>query len=326
MKLSIKFWVIGLVLAAGIACKKKDDTPQPDNDNNKPDTTVVKMDPCNGDSALCNRKYDEVSYATTHNAFNYAAGGSVRYLFPNQNYPVSQQLAQGIRAFMIDVHEYQGLDNNFKGKAFVYHNKDLRGLLGQEPLTNVLQLFSDFLKQHPREVLTIIFESTAPWKQVEDAFKEVQLIDSLHIQAKGAPWPTLLQMIESGKRLVILGDDNAGDRPSWYHYVWDFGFETNWNIKKPEEFSCAHNRGNPAYSLFILNHFVYASTTFLGQEISIADSAKAAVVNAQEYLLNRALACSSQTGRLPNFVTVDFAAIGNVTGAVDSLNKQHHPK
>lgn len=328
MKTSVKLALLGLLLlVTWVSCKNKDDSPQPNNEPNKPDTTVTtKMEPCNGDSSLCNRKYDEVAYPTTHNAFNYAAGGNVRYLFPNQNYPIDQQLTQGIRAFMIDVHEYQGFDNNFKGKAFVYHNKDLRGVLGQEPLVNVLQLFSAFLKQNPREVVTLILEATAPWQQIQNALTEANLLDSLHIQEKGKPWPTLLQMIQSHKRLVVLTDDSTAGRPSWYHYVWDFGFETNWNIKKPEEFTCAYNRGNPAYSLFVLNNFVYASATFLGQEISVADSTKAAIVNTKEFLVTRALACSTQTGRIPNFVTVDFAATGNLMGAVDSLNKQHHPR
>ena len=36
----------------------------------------------------------------------------------------------------------------------------------------------------------------------------------------GAPWPTLGDMVASGRRLVILAEDEAGAAP-WYQPVYD---------------------------------------------------------------------------------------------------------
>ena len=60
---------------------------------------------CNGDITLCSKTYDEVSYLTTHNAFNSAQDG---LLFPNQTYNITSQMNDGVRALMIDVYDLFG--------------------------------------------------------------------------------------------------------------------------------------------------------------------------------------------------------------------------
>ena len=74
---------------------------------------------CNGHVSLCSKNYDEVSYLTTHNAFNSDADG---FLFPNQTYNISSQLNSGVRALMIDVYDYQGTPT-------AYHSFSLLGTI-----------------------------------------------------------------------------------------------------------------------------------------------------------------------------------------------------
>ena len=64
-------------------------------------------------------------------------------------------------------------------------------------------------------------------------------------------------------------------------------------------------------SLFILNHFL---TNIIGSP-QLAD-----MVNHNPLFIDRALQCESESGRLPNFVTVDFYNIGDVLAVVDALN------
>jgi hypothetical protein len=44
------------------------------------------------------------------------------------------------------------------------------------------------------------------------------------------------------------------------------------------------------------------------------------MVNHNPLFIDRALQCESESGRLPNFVTVDFYNIGDVFAVVDELN------
>lgn len=260
---------------------------------------------CNGGSAICNKQYDHVVYVTTHNAFNYSGP----FQAPNQTYSVSQQLQDGVRAFMLDVHDYFGVPTLYHG-VFA---------LGTEPLEDVLIDIRDFMDQNQNEIVTLIFECYVSADEMDTVFTAAGLKPYLHEQSLSTTWPTLQEMINSDKRLVVLTDvDDAGAGQEWYHYMWDYCVETHYTANSRADFSCDFNRGDSINSLFILNNFI---TSILGT--GLIDSAIA--INSNPYLIDRANHCMSEKGKLPNFLTVDFYEVGNVFEAKDILNDNFTP-
>ncbi|MCB9545351.1 MAG: hypothetical protein H6706_05580 [Myxococcales bacterium] len=249
---------------------------------------------CNGAAALCDRRFDEVAYLTTHNAMANAADGLRP---PNQAPDMPTQLAEGARALMLDTYaEPDGL--------FLCHGYCA---LGRTPLVEGLGQIRTFLEAHPREVVSIIFEAYITPDETAAAFADAGLLPLLHTQPLGEPWPTLGELIAAGHRLVVFTDRPGG--PAWHHDVWAYAWETPFHVEQVEDFGCAPNRGNPANSLFILNHF-------LTRPIALPSLAEAANPTLQAH----ADACLAATGRLPNFVTVDFARIADTHAVVDALN------
>lgn len=251
---------------------------------------------CNGDPALCDRRYDQVAYATTHNAMSNADEG---WLGPNQQHGLTRQLEDGIRGLMLDTH-YDG------GVAQLCH---AYCALGKETLESGLRKIRRFLDLHPQEVVSIIFEAYVSEADTAGAFAAAGLLPYVHAQPVGAPWPTLATLIHDGTRLVVFTDER-GDLP-WHHYVWDYASETPYSFETPAQLSCAPNRGNPSHPLFILNHFL---TQVLGSP------ALAEQINHDPLFIDRALACQASRSRLPNFVTVDFYDIGDVFSVTAALN------
>jgi len=256
---------------------------------------------CNGADHLCARRYDEVAYATTHNAM---ANADDRFQVPNQRRSVTVQLEDGVRALMLDTYRYEG-------DLFLCHTEC--ALLGRRLLTDGLAEIRAFLERNPREVVTIIFESYIDAAETESAFSQSGLLDHAHAQDPNEPWPTLGEFIESGRRLVVLTDRRADPAIyPWYHYVWDYAFETPFSFERPADFSCQPNRGNPSNGLFILNHF-------LTQSFGLPRLAMQ--VNFNPLLRDRARECRIANDRLANFVTVDFYDIGDVLAVVNELNQ-----
>lgn len=253
---------------------------------------------CNGSRRLCGRRYDEVAYATTHNAMSNEEDG---FVGPNQRYSVRRQLADGVRGLMLDIHEDAG-------EVALCH---AFCALGRTPLTDTLADIRAFLLRHPYEVVTIIFESYVSAPRAEEAFAAAGLLDLVHSQPLGAPWPTLEEMIAADRRLVVFTDREGGAFP-WYHDVWAYAFETHFSFSTPESMSCDPNRGDPSHSLFILNHFL--THVFGSPEL-------AEQVNHNPFFRDRALRCRDERDTLPNFVTVDFYDIGDVTSVVAMLNR-----
>jgi hypothetical protein len=269
---------------------------------------------------LCGRRFDQVAYATTHNAM---AARFEPYLYSplisNQCSGVPTQLAGGIRALMLDIHFYPPPDAEEPELLLCHSDCDF----GSQLLVDGLAEIRAFLDAHPAEVIAFIIETngdTAPMEaEIRDAFAASGILSYAHEQSPGAPWPTLGEMIAANRRLVVLTDD--GDRSGcdadgaacpWYHYLWnDFAFETHFTYRSVDELSCADNRGTPGNDLFILNHFL---------TVNIGLPRFAQMINHDPLISRRARDCWAFHGRIPNFPTVDFYEIGSVVRTANLLN------
>jgi hypothetical protein len=261
---------------------------------------------CNGFSELCERRYNHVAYLTTHNAFNAGEDG---FTFPNHNFGITRQLEDGVRGLMIDVYDEGGV-------ATVYHSV---AILGTTTLESNLVEIKNFLDANPNEVVTIIFECYADFELIETAFLNTEMLDYALEQDLGEEWPTLQQMIDDGKRLVVLSDRNdAAPGENWYHYVWDYAVETPFSNNSNSDFTCEFNRGDEGNDLFILNHFATDPNVGVGRP----DLSELA--NNFDFFYNRALECMDELGKFPNFPTIDFHELGEPLRVVDSLNLNNY--
>lgn len=253
---------------------------------------------CNGAASLCDRRYDQVAYATTHNAFSVDAEG---FGAPNQSRSMRRQLDDGVRALMLDV--YSNL-----GRTFLCHGTCA---LGRRLLADGLCDITRFLDENPNEVVSIIFESYVPAADVERAFIESELIERVRPQQAGTPWPTLRAMIDADQRVVVFTDRDGGARP-WYLNVWAHAWETPFSARTPTDLeTCAMNRGDRANPLFIFNHFL--TNPLASREL-------AQMVNFNPLLIDRARRCQRETSAMPNFITVDYYDIGDALSVTRTLN------
>jgi hypothetical protein len=252
---------------------------------------------CNGSVELCSRRFDEVAYPTTHNAMSNAEDG---WESPNQIRNIRHQLEDGVRALMLDVHEWG--DGILLCHGFCP--------LGSLPLADGLSIIRDFLHDHRGEVVTIIFESYTTAAAIADAFETSGLDHYVHAHTAGTPWPTLRELIDADERVIVLTDSEGGTY-DWYMDVWQQAFETPFAAETVDDFTCDPGRGDPANQLFIFNHFLSAP-------LAVPDQAP--TVNADPFLVDRARECEEARGHLANFVTVDFYDQGDLFDAVRTLD------
>lgn len=258
---------------------------------------------CNGYTELCGKKYNEVAYLTTHNAYN---AGDDGFNLPNQTFGLTRQLQDGVRAVMLDVYDEGGV-------ATVYHGFSF---MGTATLASNLNEIKSFLTANPNEVVTLLFETYISSSLMESELQSAGLMPMLHVQPLGQPWPTLQEMIEENKRVVVFSEQNNGTpAQGWYHYLWDYAVETHFTNHTITDFSCAYNRGNPNNDLFIVNHFITDATLSTGQ------LNQAEVINQFDFFYNRMQECQIEHQKFPNFPTVDFYEVGTTATVVDSLNQ-----
>ncbi|HEX5133707.1 MAG TPA: hypothetical protein VFX92_14630 [Candidatus Krumholzibacteria bacterium] len=304
------------------------------------------VDVCNGHPELCDRRFDRVALATTHNSMS--AGDIADWMFPNQQKGIRKQLEDGIRGFLIDVHYGVPVGDHVKtilddevaarakyeealGKEAVDAAMRMRDRmvgketgdrdvylghgfceLGATRFVDALETIDEFLIANPGEVIAIVIQDEGVTPQdVADCFERSGLIRLVYRGAVTSPWPTLREMVESDQRVVVLAENNA-EGVAWYHPAFEVCQETPYGFKDPSEFSNRPNRGGTSGSLLLMNHWIETTPTPL--------PSNAEIVNAYDFLLKRARACRKERGMIPNLVAVDFYRSGDVVRVVDTLN------
>ncbi|MFI7341365.1 hypothetical protein ACIBUY_25905 [Streptomyces sp. NPDC050085] len=289
---------------------------------------------CQGSAALCDRPYDEVAYLTSHNAMSTTVD---RFIGPLQDPGITAQLDDGVRALQIDTYRWERPDeiaarldaSDFTDaqRALVEQavntiNPPREGLwlchavcrAGALPLVPTLREIGAWMRQHPSEVVTFIVQDAITGEETQQAVAEAGLTDLVHTPDRdpAKPWPTLGEMIDSGRRLVVFAEEADGPAP-WYRNFYAYGMETPFAFRSPGEMSCVPHRGGDDKRLFLLNHFI---------TINGGSRLDAGTVNARDFVLDRAHRCERARGRPVNFVAVDYATIGDAAGAVDALNAE----
>jgi hypothetical protein len=284
---------------------------------------------CNGHPELCDRPVNEVVFASSHNAMSITEYG---WLWPMHDGTVTDQLEAGVRALLVDTHY---VDDEESEKAFLdqmtpaerevaakaiasFQPGGLTGALlchescglGATDFGKMLDEVRGFLDEHPREVLALVIQDEITAEDTGAAVTAHRLEPYIYTHPEGQPWPTLREMIDSNKRLIIMAE-NEGPPPDWYTNAWGVTEETPYTFVFKESFSCEPNRGETGKPFFLLNHWI--------QRIA-PNRADAAVVNDYDFLLARAQQCAAERGKTPNFVAVNFYGQGDLFRVVDTLN------
>lgn len=278
--------------------------------------------PCNTWPALCGIRYDEVVYPTTHAAM---ANATPPWDYPAQRFSLHQQLQDGIRALMLEVHELEG--------ELVLCLGDCAE--GRVPFASALGEVAMFLSENPREVVTLLVDNRTPAESLAAALDAANLRESLHFQALRDPWPTLGEMIDAEQRLVVFATDAAA-APDGILSFEEFFTSTRDDYATADELDCELPSGSARKPLLLVNHFVSEMSSVAGSGGVAGEAAGgagngdgtrvlhalpevAAVINDNPFLIRRLRGCVAMNARKPTFVAVDFYDVGAVLPATQEL-------
>ncbi|MEM7154666.1 MAG: hypothetical protein AAF799_17590 [Myxococcota bacterium] len=268
------------------------------------DDTSPPQLPCNGHVELCDRSFDQVVFPGTHNS-HAALDDGFPIINANHQRGIAQQLDDGVRVMLLDIYPDPADDE----QIVLCHGPCI---LASLPHLDGLQTIVDFLRDNPREVLTIIYQDAVDVEEVAQDFALTTADTLTYAHQPGTAWPTLGEMIEADTRLVITAE-SGGPPPAWYHHVWDEAWDTPYGPSSIDDLSCDHNRGSTDHDLFLMNHWV---NTLVG----LPDQGGASEVNSTDVLLTRAQECWERWDHPPNFVVVDWYEQGDLFAVVDTLN------
>ncbi len=288
---------------------------------------------CNGSPRLCDRRYNEVTYLTSHNAM---ASSDRGFLGANQDPDLTAQLDNGVRGMMLDLHywttpeqaaPYLASLDPPTAKALAPLVKTFQphpGIwlchevcqLGADPAIAQLRTVGDWMRDHPDEVVTLILQDDVAAADVRAVVAAAGLDPLLATPPEpGAPWPTLGQMIDGHHTLVVF-TESSGFTEGAIRSFYDYAAETPYAARTSAELSCAPGRGPASAPLFLVNNWISKG---------LATRADALRVNSRRFLLARIRQCQGLRDLRTTFVAVDFAQVGDPLQVVDTLNARADP-
>ncbi|HMV68376.1 MAG TPA: hypothetical protein PKA64_16125 [Myxococcota bacterium] len=240
----------------------------------------------------------EITLPATHNAMSNADDG---WALPNQQHPIARQLDDGVRGMLIDTYAWQG-------EPYLCHGYCE---LGATPLAAALDDLRAFLEREPEEIVVLIIQDALSIAETQLAFDAAGLLGrALAPPATGEPWPTIGEMIDADRRLVVTRE-SGGPGPAWFPPFYDVGFDTPYEFRSVDAFSCDVLRGSGDHDLFLVNHWV---------EDPFPSEANAAAANAADVLRARIDACEAERGHRVNLLAVDGYAVGDLLQVVAERN------
>jgi hypothetical protein len=275
--------------------------------------------------------YSEQTFIGTHNATAIRTKENNWSLSSNQHYNFSTQLASGVRLLQAQGH----IDPNGSDVIRLCHFNC--ALMDGGSLLDFLRTVEDFLQGNLNEVLTLLFVNTGvPLASWAKAFFEARLdllsysppANKRHGQRGTSDWPTIAHMVATNKRLVTFLSSGADEEAAPFPLPeFDYLFETNFGIERPDQYSCTPSRPRWANDSFLpdrlslVNHFLYAKVLgFRFPNASFAGETNAARFRVGD-LGEHAVRCRGAYGRRPNLFLVDFFNEGDVFAVEMGMNR-----
>ncbi|KXX79067.1 hypothetical protein MMYC01_203063 [Madurella mycetomatis] len=299
-------------------------SPQAATSAQLPSSTSVATVACNNSPELCSRAYNNVTHMGAHNSAFVRDESTGNSLAGNQFFNATVALSSGIRLLQAQVH----LSN---GTLQLCHT--LCELLDAGSLEAWLSRIKSWLDANPNEVVTLLLVNAddQPVSSFGAAF-EGSGISTYGFVPSGTGWPTLQEMITSGRRLVtFIASVDADPQHPYLLSEFSHVFETPFAVTSLSGFTCNLDRPSEAGSaeaaiaaglLPLVNHFAYTSIT---ADIMVPNAGDIDITNSPSTSETGALGlhvqtCQAQWGLQPVFVLVDFYDRGPAIETADRLN------
>ncbi|CEJ82532.1 hypothetical protein VHEMI02591 [[Torrubiella] hemipterigena] len=276
--------------------------------------------PCNQYVEFCKRKYSNITMVGCHNS-PFVRPGNVA---SNQELPVKLQLNDGVRFLQGQIQ----WPTNGTVPHFCHTSCDL---LDAGPIYQWLGEVKNWVDAHPYDVVTILLGNGnysdpslyVPFIEQSGILKYTYEAPLLPMRLND--WPTLEELILTGKRVIMFMDYNADQKKyPWlldeFSQMWETPFDPTdrkfpCTVQRPPDLKPedAKNR------MYLMNHNLNVEFNVFNLQLLAPAVAVLNETNAFNGTGSAGLAannCRSDWGRAPNIINVDYYNYGTPNGSV----------
>lgn len=156
----------------------------------------------------------------------------------------------------------------------------------------------NYLEQKPDKIFNLFLDFSTNVNELSDIFQDVGIDKFLYTFDPQEGWPTLKNMIEKNRRLVVFAMQDHRNSPEWLHYVWNHAVEPYFSIWEAPVFKSEFLKGDPKNSLLIYNDYNFPQKSESVKNLKYDTSLN-------PYLIEHIKNTWFNTGKTPNFIMLD---------------------
>jgi len=184
--------------------------------------------------------------------------------------------------------------------------------LGSITFARALGEVKGFVDTHPDDVVMLVIQDATTPADTAAAIVDAGLEDKVWTLQEDEPVPSMREMIEAGRTVLVFAEQGGDGAPDWYHKAYEYWFqETGFKFTSVDQFDCRPNRGPSGAPFFLMNHWISSSPP---------DPSKASQANTRAVLEDRIGRCIAERGQYPNAVAADFAERGDLVATTRDLS------
>lgn len=275
--------------------------------------TPTNTIPCNGFPEFCNRRYSNITHVAAHNsAFSVRNNAA-----SNQYFDTEIQLNDGVRMIQGQTHWVNDT---------VYNCHTSCDLLNAGPWQDQLEIIANWVERHPYDVVTILVGNT-DMVAVENYIPAIEasgirpyLFEPDLIPLHRDQWPTLADMIVSGKRVVLFMDYRANQPKVPYIlnefiHIWETPFSPT-----DQDFPCTIGRPPQLNETKAQEEFMYLANHNLNTAVRLG--ALTGAGGGQPLLIPNTAEINTTNGQFDEYGQLENMRL-NCTGESPSLSLSH---
>ena len=269
-----------------------------------------------------NRRYDEISWLITHNAYNNRVDGPGGFCLGggNQERSILRQLQDGVRSFMVDMYRVNG-------KYRLKHGSPNTCMMNAENFNRILY---NWIKDHPLDIITLHIEAGDNFNRPDlenvflgrqSGYRNLSSYIYNHKQFRSASrpngsgsdvYPTINEMLAQKKQLVIYVEKDV--QSDLFQYEFSNTVQNLFRANQVDQLfnndKFVRHRGVDHKTILTVNHFAVDSPFGTG------DKNKSRSAN--QSVLQKAITAWWQFGRKPS-VAVDYYEMSRGRSAMSQI-------
>ncbi|WKB79893.1 T9SS type A sorting domain-containing protein [Cellulophaga lytica] len=272
------------------------------------------------------RRYDEISWLITHNANNNNTDGPQGFFGclggRNQGKGIKAQLQDGVRKFMVDIHRVNG-------ELRLKHGAPNMCMMDAKDFNIIIY---DWLKNHPLDIITLHVQSgpnlgisgmddifygrRSGYKNMSNyIYNHSTFVSTSRPANSGSDtYPTIQEMINSNKRLVIFSETNYNS--NIYRYEFTHTVQNPYRAGQVSHLwdnnKFKVDRGIDHKTILTVNHFAGDAPTYNGDVNKSKD--------ANKDVSKKLVTAWFQFGHRPS-IALDYYHLSNGKSTISQINE-----